>query len=159
MLNLRLAPHPHLHAPNGRRGYATSWIQTTATLGFFLSLAVIGICKTSEVRRNADAKPGDALILTKALGVGVIIDDDQPGLTIADTAVVEGNSGTTSAVFQVKLAQAVSSIVTVAYATANGTATAGNDYTAAEAPAIARRWETRWAIGHPPVPGAPRGAA
>lgn len=28
----------------------------------------------------------------------------------------------------------------------------------AESPAIARRWETRWAIGHPPVPGAPRGA-
>src|ERR1700704_6852652 len=27
------------HAPRGRRGYATSWIQTTATLGFFLSLA------------------------------------------------------------------------------------------------------------------------
>jgi MFS family permease len=30
------------HAPNGRRGYATSWIQTTATLGFFLSLLIIG---------------------------------------------------------------------------------------------------------------------
>jgi MFS family permease len=30
------------HAPNNRRGYDTSWIQTTATLGFFLSLAVIG---------------------------------------------------------------------------------------------------------------------
>ena len=27
-----------------------------------------------------------------------------------------------------------------------------------ESPAIAHRWETRWAIGHPPVPGAPRGA-
>jgi Acyl-CoA thioesterase len=27
-----------------------------------------------------------------------------------------------------------------------------------EAPAIARRWDTRWAIGHPPMPGAPRGA-
>jgi acyl-CoA thioesterase len=27
-----------------------------------------------------------------------------------------------------------------------------------EAPAIARRWDTRWAIGHPPIPGAPRGA-
>lgn len=27
-----------------------------------------------------------------------------------------------------------------------------------EAPAIAHRWETRWAIGHPPIPGAPRGA-
>src|SRR5580698_40570 len=31
------------HAPNNRRGYATSWIQTTATLGFFLSLLVIGL--------------------------------------------------------------------------------------------------------------------
>jgi MFS family permease len=30
------------HAENGRRGYATSWIQTTATIGFFLSLIVIG---------------------------------------------------------------------------------------------------------------------
>jgi MFS family permease len=30
------------HAQNGRRGYATSWIQTTATIGFFLSLIVIG---------------------------------------------------------------------------------------------------------------------
>ena len=29
------------HAPRGRRGLFTSWIQTTATIGFFLSLAVI----------------------------------------------------------------------------------------------------------------------
>jgi MFS family permease len=29
------------HAPAGRRGYYTSWIQTTATLGLFASLAVI----------------------------------------------------------------------------------------------------------------------
>ncbi|MCA1407055.1 MFS transporter [Ensifer sp. IC3342] len=29
------------HAPHGRRGYFTSWIQTTATLGLFLSLVVI----------------------------------------------------------------------------------------------------------------------
>ena len=29
------------HAPEGRRGYFTSWIQTTATLGLFLSLGVI----------------------------------------------------------------------------------------------------------------------
>src|SRR5204862_1807920 len=33
------------HAPNNRRGYDTSWIQTTATLGFFLSLGIIGICR------------------------------------------------------------------------------------------------------------------
>jgi MFS family permease len=29
------------HSPEGRRGYFTSWIQTTATLGLFLSLGVI----------------------------------------------------------------------------------------------------------------------
>ena len=34
-------------------------------------LAVIGICKPSEVRRNCDARPGDALILTKPIGVGI----------------------------------------------------------------------------------------
>src|SRR5262249_49010929 len=34
-------------------------------------LAVIGTCKTNEVRRNSDAKAGDALILTKPLGVGI----------------------------------------------------------------------------------------
>jgi selenide, water dikinase len=34
-------------------------------------LAVIGICHPSQVRRNADARPGDALILTKPVGVGI----------------------------------------------------------------------------------------
>jgi selenide,water dikinase len=34
-------------------------------------LAVIGTCKEQDIRRNADAKAGDALILTKALGVGI----------------------------------------------------------------------------------------
>ena len=33
------------HASDKERGYATSWIQTTATLGFFLSLLVIGTCR------------------------------------------------------------------------------------------------------------------
>jgi selenide,water dikinase len=34
-------------------------------------LAVIGTCRAEDVRRNADAKPGDAVILTKPLGVGI----------------------------------------------------------------------------------------
>ena len=33
------------HAPDDSRGYATSWIQTTATLGFFLALLVIGVSR------------------------------------------------------------------------------------------------------------------
>ncbi|WP_156306279.1 MFS transporter [Sphingobacterium endophyticum] len=33
------------HAPNGERGYWTSWIQTTATFGLFISLVVILLTK------------------------------------------------------------------------------------------------------------------
>ncbi|QXH33624.1 MFS transporter [Pseudomonas muyukensis] len=35
------------HAPKGRRGFFTAWIQTTATLGLFLSLLVILACRTA----------------------------------------------------------------------------------------------------------------
>lgn len=33
------------HCPDGQRGYYTSWIQTTATLGLFVSLGVILACR------------------------------------------------------------------------------------------------------------------
>ena len=33
------------HAPDNKRGYATAWIQTTATLGMLMALIVIGICR------------------------------------------------------------------------------------------------------------------
>ena len=33
------------HAAEGKRGYDTAWIQTTATLGLFLALLVIGLCR------------------------------------------------------------------------------------------------------------------
>ncbi|RWA74221.1 MAG: selenide, water dikinase SelD [Mesorhizobium sp.] len=34
-------------------------------------LAVTGICRPADIRRNSGARPGDALILTKGLGVGI----------------------------------------------------------------------------------------
>jgi Calx-beta domain len=51
-----------------------------------------------------------------------------PALRIASTGVVEGNSGTTNAVFSVTLSAPSAKFVTVDYRTANGTATAGSDY-------------------------------
>ena len=39
------------HAPHNKRGYDTSWIQTTATLGLLLALIIIYLC-----RSNMDAK-------------------------------------------------------------------------------------------------------
>jgi Sugar (and other) transporter len=42
------------HAAQNRRGYDTAWIQTTATLGFFLALLVIGICRFSGIMAAKD---------------------------------------------------------------------------------------------------------
>ena len=43
-------------------------------------LAVIGICRPEHVRRNGGARAGDALILTKALGVGIYSSAIKKGL-------------------------------------------------------------------------------
>jgi hypothetical protein len=52
-------------------------------------------------------------------------------ITINDIAVTEGNSGTTAATFTVSLSAAQADPVTVDFATADGTAVAPEDYTAA----------------------------
>ena len=51
-------------------------------------------------------------------------------LSINDVTLTEGNSGTKNAIFTVTLSGETFQPVTVNYATANGTATAGSDYTA-----------------------------
>jgi Calx-beta domain/FG-GAP-like repeat len=66
--------------------------------------------------------------LADAQGVGTILNDDPQGLSIADLDTVEPVSGTRSAVFTVTLSPASASPVTVGYATAPVTATAGSDY-------------------------------
>jgi hypothetical protein len=55
-----------------------------------------------------------------------------PSLSIQDASVAEGNSGTTPLPFQVTLSHAATKVVTVAYAAADGTATAPGDYSPAE---------------------------
>ena len=40
------------HAPDAKRGLHTSWIQTTATIGFFLSLVVIGACRANMAEKS-----------------------------------------------------------------------------------------------------------
>ena len=46
------------HAPHGKRGAYTSWIQTTATLGLFLSLIVIIAVKDLGRRRGVHQRLG-----------------------------------------------------------------------------------------------------
>jgi len=46
------------HAPLGKRGYYTSWIQTTATLGLFLALGVILLVKSNMPNAKFTAEWG-----------------------------------------------------------------------------------------------------
>jgi hypothetical protein len=61
-------------------------------------------------------------------GVGTILNDDLPSLSIGDVSMTEGNSGAGNATFTVTLSAASTQTVSVSYATADGTATAGVDY-------------------------------
>ena len=62
--------------------------------------------------------------------VTITNNDDKPGITIAPASASEGDSGNTNVTFTLTLAQAVTGDVTVNYVTSDGTATAGQDYTA-----------------------------
>lgn len=69
-------------------------------------------------------------VVVDGQGVGTIVNDDPlPSLSIDDVSVVEGNAGTTNAVFTVSLSAASGQTVTVIYATADGTAVEPADYT------------------------------
>jgi hypothetical protein len=71
-------------------------------------------------------------VLTDTAGLGTIVDDDDPpAVSVADVTVDEGNSGTASANFAVTLSRPSGRLIEVNYSTADGNATASEDYTAA----------------------------
>jgi large repetitive protein len=65
-----------------------------------------------------------------ASGVGTINNDDGAVLSIAGVSIAEGATGSSNANFVVTLSNTSKTPVTVQYASADGTATAGSDYTA-----------------------------
>ena len=88
---------------------------------------VVALAKTVTVSATATNSQG----VTNPDDVSLAItDDDVPGLSIADASVDEGDSGSTTLAFTVMLNPAAVSPVTVDWATADGTARAGTDYTA-----------------------------
>ncbi|MES2178973.1 MAG: MFS transporter [Gemmatimonadota bacterium] len=61
------------HAPKGKRGAYTSWIQTTATLGLFLSLLVILGCRTALGTEKFEAWGWRIPFLVSLLLLGVSV--------------------------------------------------------------------------------------
>jgi FG-GAP-like repeat/Calx-beta domain len=83
---------------------------------------------------NGDGRPDVVSANYGSDDVSVLLNDgtwpaaDTPSITVNDLTVAEGNSGTTAATFTVSLSAAYGQPVTIHYATANGSATAGSDY-------------------------------
>jgi probable HAF family extracellular repeat protein len=73
--------------------------------------------------------------------VGTIV-DDEPRISISDVTMKEGNTGAASATFKVTLSRAYDEDLIIPYSTANGSATAGSDYTAASGSVIIAAGQT-----------------
>jgi hypothetical protein len=127
---------------NGTAVAGSDYTATSNTLTFApgqtsqtISVPVIGdtITEANETFTVNLTTPTNATI-SDAQGVGTIVNDDLavvlPQLSINDVSLTEGNSGTSNAVFTVKLSTPSTQTIKVNYATANGTAVAGSDYTA-----------------------------
>ncbi len=117
----------------------SDFISTSGTLTFVpgvtQQLITVGVLGDTTNEANETffvnlTSPSNAT-LADSQGIGTIQNDDAlPTLSINDVTQVEGDSGTTEFVFTVALSAASGQQVTVAFATADGTATAPDDYAA-----------------------------
>jgi serine protease len=130
--------------------YSIATVASTATAGSdYVASSLSGqtipvgqTSKTFSVTLNGDTtvEANEALLalITSASGAtllddratGNVLNDDGPTLSIADVSTIEGNSGTKTATFTVKLSTAAAVPVTYSIATANSSALAGTDYIA-----------------------------
>ena len=68
--------------------------------------------------------------ITDSQGLGTITNDDHSAVSVSDASVAEGHDGTTNLTFTVSLDLPSTGTVMVDFATASGTAAAGNDFVA-----------------------------
>ncbi len=99
----------------------TAWAQRSVSIPAGTHVAQWKYTKDTMYSSGSDTGWVDGVGWT---GVGL------PTLSINDVTVTEGDSGTKLATFAVTMSATSTASVTVNYATANGTATAGGDYTA-----------------------------
>ncbi|HYI35688.1 MAG TPA: Calx-beta domain-containing protein [Thermoleophilaceae bacterium] len=126
-------------------GVATAPSDYTALSGTTVSFADGESTKQVTVNVKGDAidepdetftaslsAPSSKATIADGDATGTITDDDAPvdgQLSVSDNSQAEGNSGTGNSVFTVTREGPTTDAVTVQYATGDGTATAGDDYT------------------------------
>jgi large repetitive protein len=123
-------------------GTAASGSDYTATNGT-ISFASGEISKTITVQILGDRRnefdetfflnftnATNAIILTNQAIATILDDDAAPSITISDKTITEGDNGTATITYTVNLSTPSAKPISVKYTTADGTATAGTDYTA-----------------------------
>ena len=121
---------------NGTATAGTDYTTTSGTLAFtgtanetrtlsvpILNNTIVEPNETFVVNFSTISKP---VVTFDSQAIGTITDNESASLTVADVAVSEA---TATATFSVRLSAAVQGGLTINFATANGTATAGTDYT------------------------------
>ena len=121
---------------NGSATAGSDYVATSGTLTFNPGEAskTIQVQVTGDNVDEADetytvnlTNPSNATI-NGPQGIGTILDDDGPTLSIGSASVTEGNSGFVNAAFTVTLSAASAQDILVNYTTTGGTATAFTDF-------------------------------
>ncbi|HEX6686849.1 MAG TPA: Calx-beta domain-containing protein, partial [Candidatus Limnocylindrales bacterium] len=121
--SVRLGVKNHGAAEAFQEVTSTSWTETT--LDF-----TTGASSTSATIYGFKPTTG-GYAWVDDVSVAATVAIARPGLRVDDVTLTEGHSGTKQATFTVSLSSAAAGTVTVNYATANNTAVAPGDYTAA----------------------------
>jgi hypothetical protein len=125
---------------DGTASAGADYVATSGTLGFGAcqGSAVVSVPVLGDLGDEPDetfvvnlSNPSGAPI-ADGQGQGTILDDDPtPVVIVEDCAVLEGNAPGQSCAFRFTLTYPSASVVSLSYATADGTALSGSDYTAA----------------------------
>ncbi len=116
--------------------YSLTGIQTL-TFAPGITAGTVAVAVTGDMKNEVDetfkvtlANPSVGTALGKSIGIGTILNDDAlPSLSINNVTLnPEGNALSTNVTFTVSLSAVSGKTVTASFGTANGSATASNDY-------------------------------
>ncbi|NOT55952.1 MAG: hypothetical protein HOP18_15240, partial [Deltaproteobacteria bacterium] len=122
---------------NGTATSGSDYSTTSGTLSFTGTANEVRTLSV-PILNNTTVEPNETFVVNfsniskpavtfDSSATGTITDNDSASLSVADVTVSEGSA---TATFSVRLSAAVQGGLTINFATANGTATAGTDYTA-----------------------------